>query len=314
MPAFLSPGGDPEDAAGGSIGVDHARARLTATPSGGLVRAEVRAQGGAGRPDLSGELRAGWPLGPLTVEAGGEVAAWDGFTTASASAGLAVRPGWLDGVTLRGEAATGTRAAARPGRPVADSLRYDFDALTGGAELALGPVRLAERVTRQVTGSRPLFGGAFDAGLAPGPRAEVTSWETRLALPPLPFWILRDRLEVRGFYRWSTWEGASPLYVPEELVRGWLVLHDQFYGGNLEVRASGGLARRSSMVSVSPATGETLVLPSQRILQAELVIRIDTFRFWIRNGNTRSAQQRDFGGLDFPPSRLQFGIRWEFFN
>lgn len=314
LPAFLSPDAGGDAGPGGAVTVEHVRARVTATPAGGRVRAEFRAQSGEGRPELAGELRAGMPLGPLTVEAAGEAAVWDGFTTASATAGLALRPGWPESLVLRGEAATGTRAPARPGRPVDASLRFDFDAVAAGGELAVGPLRLAERFTLQEASSRPAFGGAFDAGLASGPGPEVTSWETRVALPPLPFWIFRDRLEARGFYRWSSWEGASPLYLPADLLRGWLVLHDEFYGGNLEIRASGGMAHRSEMASVSPATGEAVVLPSQRILLAEFVLRIDTFRFWIRNGNTRSVEQRDFGGLEFPPTRLQFGIRWEFFN
>lgn len=314
LPAFLAPASGTDGGEEGSVAVNHARARLTATPAGGVVRAEARAQSGEGRPALEGEVRAGMPLGDVTVEAAGKGAAWDGFSTASASAGLAWRPGWMEPLTLRGEAATGTRAPARPGRTVGDSLRHDFDALAGGLELALGPVRLAERVTRETAGSRPGFGAAFDDGLAAGPRAEVTGWETRVSLPPLPFSIFRDRLTARGFWRRSTWSGPTPLYLPEDLIRGWLVLHDQFYEGNLEIRASGGLARRSAMLSTSPATGDTVVLPTETILLAEFVLRIDTFRFWIRNDNTRSSAQRDFGGLDFPPTRLTFGIRWEFFD
>ena len=314
LPAFLAPDAEPGSGEEGSVAVEHATARITATPGGGVVRAEARMQDGEGRPELAGELRAGLPLGPLTVEAGGEGASWEGFTTASATAGLSLRPGWPESLVLRGEASTGTRAAMRPGRPVGDSLRFEFDAVAGGAEVALGPVRLAERFTLQEAASRPALGGALDGGLAPGPRSEVTSWETRAVLPPLPFWIFRDRLRVRGFYRWSDWEGAAPLYLPADLVRGWLVLHDRFYDGNLEIRASGGMVHRGSMHSVSPASGGTVELPSQRVFLAELVVRIDTFRFWIRNGNTRSVEQRDFEGLEFPATRLQFGIRWEFFN
>lgn len=310
-PAFLSP--DPA-AGDGSITVDHASARVTATPAGGRVRAEVRVRDGMGLPDLSGEVRAGLPVGDLTLEAGGGAAWWNGFSTSAASAGLTWRPSWLEWVTVRGEAATGSRATARPGRPVSDSLRFEFDALAGGLELDVGPVHLAQRVTRQTAGSRPSLGGALDHAAPVGPRADVTAWETRFTVPPLPISVFRDRVTLRGFWRRSTREGPSPLYLPADLLRGRIVVHDQFYGGNLEIRASGGLAHRSPMRSVAPSTGETVLLPAETAYLAEFVLRIDTFRFWIRNDNTRSVAQRDFPGLEFPPGRVTFGIRWEFFD
>lgn len=311
LPAFLpaGPGGTE-----GPVSVPHARARVTATPAGGFVRAELRAQDAIGLPRLAGKLRAGYPLGDVALEAAGEAASWDAFSTSSASAAAAWRPDGLEAVTLRAGAATGTRAAARPGRAAGDSLRFAFDGLAAGAEVALGPVRLAERVTRQVVDRRPAFGGAFDHAIGVGERATVDGWETRVSLPPLPFSIFRDRLRLRGFWKRSIWEGTPPLYVPADLVRGRLVVRDRFYGGNLEVMAAGGMVHRSPMLSVAPATSERVVLPSETIFLAELVLRIDTFRFWIRNGNTRSAEQRDFAGLEFPPSRLVFGIRWEFLN
>lgn len=308
-PAFLPPRSDTA-----SFTVDHARARVTATPADGVVRAEARVQDGAGLPELSGEVRAGYPFGALTVEAAGEAASWDGFSTTSASAGLAWRPGWLDELTVRGEAATGTRAAARPGRSAAESQRFDFDALVGGVSVELGPVRIAERVTRQTTSRRPTFAGSFDDPLLLGPRASLTSLETRVDLPPLPFSIFRDRVDLRGFWRRSAWEDGTPLYAPADLMRGWVVAHDQFYGGNLEIRASGGMVHRSAMLSTTPSTGEVAELPAETAFLAEFVLRIDTFRFWIRNGNTRSVEQRDFPGREFPPTRFSFGIRWEFFN
>ncbi len=311
-PAFLSP--DPVADGDSSIAVDHASARVTATPAAGVVRAGVRVQDGEGLPDLAGEVRAGFPVGDLTLEAGGEAASWDGFSTSEASAAVAWRPSWLAWITVRGEAATGTRAAARPGRPVSDSLRFGFDALTGGIEVEVGPVRLAERVTRQTADSRPPFGGSFDDAASVGPRADVTGWETRFTVPPLPISIFRDRVALQGFWRRSTWEGPAPLYLPADLLRGRIVAHDRFYGGNLEIRASGGLAHRSPMRSVSAPTGETPLLPAETAFLAEFMLRIDTFRFWIRNDNTRTVEQRDFPGFEFPPSRLTFGIRWEFFN
>lgn len=282
-------------------------------------RAFLRVSGGSwsgdGLPDATGEVRGSLRLGPVVAEGGAELASWPSVSTIGWSAGLALRPGWWEGTLLRLEAAAGSRAAPRPGRSVGDSLVQDYDAVSVGTGLELGPYRLSGHVARRTVSRQLPFGGFFDRALPVAGEVEVTDVEARLAGPPIPVGFLRDHATVRAFWRRSrTGEETTTYYLPETLARGEGMLRHSFFDENLEIRLVGRVVHRGEMTTARPGEAEPVTLAPETTFGSEVVIRIDTFRIWWRTDNLTGVEQRDFEGLVFPASRNVFGIRWEFFN
>ncbi len=279
------------------------RGRMALIDAEGLPARKARAGGG---------IRAG----PLVADAGVRWSSWDGFSTSSVSGGLALRPSGFP-ARLRVGAATGSRAVPLPGREVADSTTFDFDAVTAGAEVELGPYRIGAAVGRRSQERRPVFGGAFDRSLPRGPEATATTVEGRLSGPLVPFGVFEERVRVAGFWRRASFgegEGVPPYYVPRELARGELAFRDRYFEDNLEVRLALRGERRGETVTASPGSPDPFLLEPRTVLGTDLLIRIDVFRIWWRVENLRSAEELDFEGLPHPARRNVFGVRWEFFN
>lgn len=267
-------------------------------------------------PRLTGDARGSLRLGPLDVEAGVEASSWPEVATLSWRAGLAYRPDWLEGVTVRAEAAGGDRAVPRPGRTVTDSLVQSFDAVSLGADLELGRYRISGTVGRRTAGRQLPFGGSFDRELPPRDGISVADVELRAEGPPLPFGYFDDRLFVRGFWRYTPLEGVepTPYYLPQALVRVEGQLRDTFFEGNLEVRLALRASHRDPMITADAAGSEPIALPAEIAFGTEMVVRIATFRIFWRRDNFRGARQLDFGEALFPRVRNVYGVRWEFFD
>lgn len=271
---------------------------------------------GKGLPELTGDLRGSVRFGPLVAEAGLVATSWQEISTSGWSAGLAYRPGWWEGSALRVEAGAGSRAAPRPGRAVGDSLAQDYDVLSAGTEMALGPYRISGTVARREVSRQLPFGGFFDRALPAAGELSVTDVEAGFEGPPLPFGFFGDHVSARGFWRRSRTEEeeATAYYLPKTLARGEGVFRHTFFEENLEVRLVARVVHRGEMTTARPGEPEPVTLEAATTLDSEVVIRIDTFRIWWRTDNLRSEEERDFGGLVFPATRNVFGIRWEFFN
>lgn len=284
---------------------------------GGLsLRGRMALIDAEGLPARRARAGGGFRTGPLVADAGVRWSSWDDFSTSTVSGGLALRPSGFP-ARLRVGAATGSRAVPLPGREVADSTAFDFDAVTAGAEVELGPYRVGAAVGRQSQERRPVFGGAFDRSLPRGPEATANTVEGRLSGPLLPFGVFEERVRVEGFWRRASFgegEGVPPYYVPRELARGQLAFRDRYFEDNLEVRLALRAERRGEMVTATPGSPDPVLLEPRTVLGTDLLIRIDVFRIWWRVENLRSAEELDFEGLPYPTRRNVFGVRWEFFN
>lgn len=317
-PPFLpapEPPGEPGASEDGSLGADQLGAGLTVLR--GPVRLEARAEliDAGGLPEARGELRGAVQIGPLVAEGEYGTASWDGFRTSDLSAGLALKPDPFP-LTFRAGVAGGSRAVPRPGREVADSATFDFDAVGAGADVVLGSYELGGGVERQTQEMRPAFQGSFDVLVPTGPEAEVTSWEARLAGPLLPVGALEERLLLTASWRSSSFgEGEElPYYVPRELGRASLRYHDRFFEDNLEVRLALVAERRGEMLTARTGSATPELLEPRTVLGTDLLIRIDVFRIWWRVESLRGEEHQDFADLPFPAQRNLFGVRWEFFN
>lgn len=294
---------------------EQATGSLTWLGERGFVRLSGGVRGGDGLPDLTGDLKGSYRFGPLVAEAGLEAAAWPEVSTAGWSAGLAWRPGW-EGAEVRLEAASGSRAAARPGRSVGDSLVQDYDVVSAGAEVELGPYRLSGTASRRELDRQLPFGGFFDRALPATGELSVTDLEAGLRGPLVPFGFFEDHVRLRGSWRRARTEdeSATAYYLPETLIRGEGLFRHTFFEENLEVRLAGRVVHRGVMNTARPGEPESVALEAETTIGTEVVIRVDTFRIWWRTDNLQGAEERDFAGLVFPANRNVFGIRWEFFN
>jgi len=306
------PGEEPEPP---ELSADQLGARFTVRTGGARLEGRYARIDAEGMPEGRGGLEGGVRLGPLVADASYGWTSWDGFSTSVLSGGLALRPGGFP-ASLRVSGATGSRAVALPGRAVADSARYDFDAIGAGADVELGPYRIGGSVHRRTQERHPSFGGSFDRLLPPGPEVEATFLTGRFAGPIVPFGFLRDRLRVDGFWRSASFadESSLPYYVPRELGRGEVYVHDRFFEDNLEVRLALRAERRGEMATARPGSDQPVLVEPRTVLGTDLLIRIDVFRIWWRVENLRSGEHRDFADLPYPTRRNVFGVRWEFFN
>lgn len=309
--------GDMDEAGPESFDVRQLAGSLTYRGEDLFLRASGGTLEGKGTPDFEGELRGSVRLGPLVAEGGLEAASWERVSTSAWSGGIAYRPGWWEGAALRVEAVTGSRAIPRPERAVGDSLVQDYDAISAGTELELGPYRLSGTVARKNLDRQLPFGGFFDRTLPATGEISLTDLEARVEGPLIPLGFFGDHLTLRGFWRSSRpadEEGASPYYLPETLARGEGLFRHTFFEDNLEVRLVGRVVHRDVMITAGSGEDGLVTLPAETTFRSEVVIRIDTFRIWWRTDNLSGVEQRDFGELVFPATRNVFGVRWEFFD
>lgn len=308
-------GADPEETEPPALTADQVGASLSYGRGPLRLGGRLALLEGRGLPERRGRLGGGVRVGPLVADARLARTSWTGFSTSAISGGLALRPEGFP-VTLRAGASTGSRAVPLPGREVADSTAFDFDAVSAGAEVELGPYRLGAGVGRRSQERRPVFGGSFDRLLPRGPEATATTVEGRLTGPLVPLGVLEERVRVEGFWRSASFEDeqALPYYVPRELARGELSFRDRYFDDNLEVRLALRAERRGEMISARPGSPEPELLEARSDLGTDLLVRIDVFRIWWRVENLRSVEELDFADLPYPTRRNVFGVRWEFFN
>ena len=139
-----------------------------------------------------------------------------------------------------------------------------------------------------------------------------------LAGPIIPLtWIsggLRP-IEVAGTWRRHLLTPGEPvLYVPQDLMRGELRFHNEFFQGNLEIWVTGKVERRSATLSAQSGSDEALILPEYTWFGGHLMIKIGDFCLYYKLENPTGIQAAEVGGALFPASVSAFGVRWEFFN
>lgn len=331
-------GGD--EAGGGEAGggearvteVDVASLDLRAGSDGRRVTAGVEARDGPGQPSLRGRLAGGFPvLQDVRLSGGVSASRWEEFEGWSVQAGLVYRPDLGVDLEVGAGAATGVRGVPRPLEERADSLT--FSQAQGRASAKLGPVTVALRGQFQDVSRRLPFGGSVDAALSPGPGVTIGSLEGTLDAPLVPLgWLLGGDVEpIRLVGTWrhqevlEETEAASPdtaggvpvpaeLYLPAEQGRVAALFHDQFFQGDLEVRAELAARHRSTMTSFAPSDGTTGTVSGWTTADWNLMLKIKDVRIWWRVDNTRSAPWEDLVGVIRPLRRNIFGVKWEFYN
>lgn len=312
----------------------HAGLRLTARRERAFGRLEVHARDAAFQPEVAAEGSAGVrPLPTLHLEAAGRAESWRGFDAGGLRGGVRWAPDLGLDLAFAVAAATGVRGVARrpgteapegEGRPgagfVPPSLEADslgFDVAEASVEGRLGPFHLGERVGWQRLSRLLPLGGPLDPGpVRPG--AELHFFETTASGPVAPIGWLLDGvapIRLRGTWRYARLlEGAFPGWFAEQVVRGELFFHDDFFAGNLEVRSALALERRTDLSVPVDVAGGLAVSPAFSRWDFDLFVRIDTFRIWWRVENLSGIIAGDVPGLPFPRNRNVFGVRWEFFN
>ncbi|MFQ5888793.1 MAG: hypothetical protein ACE5JR_01935 [Gemmatimonadota bacterium] len=297
----------------------HAGFSLVGRHERGYARLGLEVRDAAFLPSVSGRASLGAALAPgLTVDLAARADSWRVFGTSGVRGGVRWAPGFGVALVLSGEAATGTRGVPLPQTGTADSVSYDV--IEGAAEIAVGPFRLTERIGYQKLGGRLSLGTAFDPpGSLPG-STELQTFETAGSGPILPLGsILRglEPIRLRGVWRYGrVLSGEFPPFLPQNIVRGEIFFHDEFFDGNLELRLGLALHRRtewSAPLASDPQSG-LVVVPGYTMFDWNLLIRIGTVRIWWRVENLSSVQAEDIPGLAFPINRNAFGVKWEFFN
>ncbi|MFO7588842.1 MAG: Plug domain-containing protein [Gemmatimonadota bacterium] len=283
-------------------------------------RTEAAAWDGAAYPTVQFEADAGLRVaGPLGLDVGGRLGSWEDFGSSELRAGVGLALPL--GLTLRAQAATGTRGVSYPALERADSV--GFDALTGRLDFRGGPFHLYGLAERQSLDRQLPFGATFDRLQAPGGPADVTGLEGGGDVPVLPLsWIAGglDPVRARGFFRRNNWDGDQVvLYLPQYLARGELSFVDEFFDGNLEVRLGFGVNHRAAMRTASAdapttETDATTAVPAFTFLDWNMGIRVMSVLVYFRFDNMSRRAAGDLPGLAFPIARSAFGVKWEFLN
>ncbi|MFQ5746876.1 MAG: TonB-dependent receptor plug domain-containing protein [Gemmatimonadota bacterium] len=255
----------------------------------------------------------------LAADAGARLESWDRFTTREVRAGVRYEPDLGLGLMLTAQGATGTRGIPFPAAATADSV--SFDLASGSAEVSIGAFRLSETVEIQRLERQLPFRAGFDSLQAPIGPITVRAFETGVSGPVLPLSALVRGLapiRLRGFWRFTTRTSGPPaLFLPENLARGELFFRDAFFEGDLDVRLSLGLNRRTSILApASPPDplGSLVTIPTYTSYDWSVVIKLLDARIWWRVENLQGTVGRDLPGFDFPTRRNAFGVKWEFFN
>ena len=297
--------------------VDQVGVKARAKPGRGTVAVEMQLLGGGAYPKVGGLVSGGYRITEqILVDGEARYSKWDNFTTSEVR--LAAQAGVRLGVplTLRADAAKGIRGVPRPTRESADSV--SFDAFSASAEVELGPFDLSGRYSIQNLARQMPFVAAFDSLLEDGPAADVSAWEVGLTGPILPLsWISESLEPLRLSGNWRRHlltPGETPLYVPQDLMRGQVMFHNTFFAGNLEVWVTGKAVRRSATLSAQTGSLEGLILPAYTWFGGHLMIKIGDFRLFYKLENPTGVEVSEIGGVLFPASVSAFGVRWEFFN
>ncbi len=290
--------------------------RLATRPGSGFASVETRFSGGAARPSNAWEAAAAWPLGRVRLEGGAELGSWRDFSTLELRAAGSVSGRVLWPATLRIFAGAGDRGVGIPAADTAAKVGFDQQGIE--AELAPGPFRLSTRLGRQALDRQLAFGATWDAGIVLDSGAvEIRSLEVRAEGPLIPLGGILPGLEpirVSGFYRRNSNDGAPVLYVPEDVSRVELSLHDTFFDGNLELWLGAFVERRGT--TLSPRAGEVdpVLRSGYTWPGGHVMFKIGDFRFFYRLTNPSALDVSDIPGARFPASLGVFGLRWEFFN
>lgn len=295
---------------------DEVGAYLTTGIGAGSATLHARLSGGGAYPVRAADLEAAYPFGPASVEGGVMLASWDEFSTRSWRAAAAVADTLLVPIRVRAFAESGDRGFGRPVADSADAVGFDAVGVSGG--LGVGPFDLSGRWARQRL-DRPVgLDASFDfLTVQDSARVDVTSWEARIDGPILPVGLVIPGLapiRLRGFWRANSPGDVRPLYLPEHIARGELLLHDSFFDDHLELWLSGFVERRGTRLAPETGSTDPVELPADTWLGGQLVIKIADFRLFYRFANPNGASVADIPGAPFPGTVGLFGIRWEFFN
>jgi hypothetical protein len=277
----------------------------------------LRLMDGPSHPSVEGTAQAGYELGDrLSLAAGFRLSSWDEFTLSELNAAASYSLELGVPILLRADAATGTRGIPRPWQGTADSV--SFDALAGSARVSLGPYDLSGRLARQSAARVVRFGAAFDSLLTDGPETDLTTWEIGLSGPILPLGEMISGLNpllVNGWWRRNQLPtDGSPLYVPENVIRGELLFQDDFFGGSLQLQLAGTVEHRAATLSAQSGATEPVALPAYTWFGGHLMIKIAEFRLFLQLANPNGIEAAELGEVPFPIQVTVFGVRWTFFN
>lgn len=297
-------------------GADVLGARISAGVGAGAASLSARLSGGEAYPSRFGELALAYPVGSLGVEGGFEYSSWSNFSATSWRAAVAWSDTLLIPFTLRAFGGSGDRGVGAPAADTAESI--GFSAYGVGGRFDVGPFTVSGRYALERL-DRPLGLRASFDGLAVFDSAAVdmTAWEARVEGPLIPIGALIPGLEpirLRGFYRSNSSGDPLPPYVPGDLMRAELLLHDDFFDGNLELWISAFLERKGERLLPVAGDDDPVAVSAYTWPGGQLMIKIGDFRFFYRLLNPGAREVFDIPGATFPVSLGMFGIRWEFFN
>lgn len=290
---------------------------LSVTPGRLDVGVGVRLAGGAAYPSLAGHLTTGFRLGAgARIEAAGELARWEEFSTSEARVALSFADTLLLPFDVRVDASRGLRGIPYPLGESADSV--GFRALGLAAGLEVGPYRLDGRYGIQHLSRALVFGAGFDSLVQVGPdEVDVDSWEVGLEGPLIPLGaVIRGLapIRLRGFWRHHDPGDDGPLFTPAHVARAELRFHDTFFDGNLEIWLSGFLERHGVFRSAESGAPDPVSLTGYTWPGGHFMFKIGDFRFFWRLTNPAGVSVADVVGAEYPVLVNLFGVRWEFFN
>jgi len=291
-------------------------ARLTTPIGAGRARVEARFSGGSAYPSLRTEISGTYPVGPLWVEGGLDFGNWTDFSASSWRAAAAFSDTLLVPFTVRAFGASGDRGIGLPAFSRSESVGFSSYGLAG--EFRLGSTHISGRYATQRLDRQLGLGAAFDsAAVLDSSRVDVTTWEARLEGPLVPIGKIihgLDPITLRAFYRQNSASGALPIYVPDNIGRVELILHDFFFQGNLEFWLSGYIERRGQRLLPRPGQTDLVAVSSFTWPGGQIMLKIADFRLFYRFANPAGQLAFDIPGTNFPLNEGLFGIQWEFFN
>lgn len=192
-----------------------------------------------------------------------------------------------------------------------------FHAVGLSAEVELGPYRFTGRYGIQNLSRQLPFGVGFDSLLVASEELDVKSWEVGVHGPLIPIGALIPGLapiRLTGNWRHQDAGGVDALFLPTSLARGQLLLHDDFFSGNLELWLGAFVEYRGETRSARAGATDPVLLSSYSWTGGHFMFRIRDFRFFWRLTNPTGVLVADVPGAEFPRLVSVFGIRWEFFN
>lgn len=303
----------PVEAEGGSLTLQAGAGRT-------YLMAGVDTWDGDAFPSVRGSVDGGLAVGPrLSVSAGGELGVWDSFDAASVHGGIEYRAGLGADLRLGLSGATGVRGFSRPRAGAPDSV--SFSELTATASARLGPLDVSGRGSYQDVSRQVPFGDPFDGSLTPRPGLSVAAVGGSLEGPVLPLdWLLPGVRPIRVSAGWRHQESvdasseATPLYLPRDQYRIAAVFREDFFQGDLELRAELGGRYRTEMFTAQAGEETPVPVDAWFTFDGNAMVKLKDVRIWWRGGNLRGVPWQDLSGVPQPANRAAFGISWEFFN